>query len=150
MTCSHGGHAFDEELDAAESGWVDLSETRPRLRRLPGSESPTLASERVVLPRIVDATVSWELKARLRARADAEGATMAAVNLIGLSYRKVKGISKETGNREMQYGITTTGPAYLKVKTYRPLLDDETPDFADWVKRINETDTPEESEKFDA
>ena len=79
-----------------------------------------------------------------------QGATMAAVNLIGLSYRKVKGISKETGNREMQYGITTTGPASLKVKTYRPLLDDETPDFADWVKRINETDTPEESEKFDA
>lgn len=58
------------------------------------------------------------------------GALMAAVNVVGITYRQMKASVAE-------YGIRTVGPSYVDAKPFPPLLPHEVTDFASWCKRIN-------------
>lgn len=70
-----------------------------------------------------------------------ETAIMAAVNVVGITYRRRSDkVDEKTKQREMAYGIATTGPDHMCLKPYRPLRDHEVPDFSSWVSRINGVD----------
>lgn len=64
----------------------------------------------------------------------------AAVNVVGITYRRRLDEMDEDGNRKLQYGVATTGPTYMLTKPLRPLRDNEVMDFASWCKRINGVD----------
>jgi hypothetical protein len=69
------------------------------------------------------------------------GAIAAAVNVVGVMQRDMKpGKAPKDGEERPEATIThtvrTTGPNYMLLKPYRPLLDVEVPDFSDWVARI--------------
>lgn len=60
----------------------------------------------------------------------------AAVNVVGVTYRK----SKRTSTDEVahEWGIITAGPGYMLTKPCPPLRSVEVPDFGSWVKRLGE------------
>lgn len=60
---------------------------------------------------------------------------MAAVNVVGVTYRK-RGDAGKDGKRPMVYGIQTAGPDYVALKPFPPLRDQEVTDFSSWCKRI--------------
>jgi len=65
--------------------------------------------------------------------------TIASVNMSGLAERIIvrrKEGDEEGADREIDWRVRTIGPSWMPVKPYRPLKDQETPDFADWVRRI--------------
>jgi hypothetical protein len=59
----------------------------------------------------------------------------AAVNVVGYTYRRTKRGAGRDQN-EVVYGIMTTGPEYMTTKPYRPLRDQEVPDFTYWIRVI--------------
>ena len=61
------------------------------------------------------------------------GALMAAVNVVGITYRQIKAKTAE-------YGIRTIGPDYVDVKPFPPLLPLEVTDFTSWCLKINGED----------
>ena len=63
------------------------------------------------------------------------GAVMAAVNVVGVTYRQP---GKQAGTQE--YGIRTHGPNYVELKPFPPLLAHEVTDFTSWCNRINGQD----------
>lgn len=72
------------------------------------------------------------------------GTVAAAVNVIGITHRKTvkKEVKKEDGTvdtvSETAYEVYTTGPDYAVTKPYRPLKDNEQPNFTSWVQRIRD------------
>lgn len=71
------------------------------------------------------------------------GVAAAAVNVVGVTYRRVKrGKSDEIERRDGQvvydFGVLTYGPGYMLTKPLRPLRDREVPDFGNWVARVFE------------
>lgn len=73
---------------------------------------------------------------------------MAAVNVVGVTYRTQANKADEDGKRALVYGVSTAGPRYLETKPLDPLQAEEVTDFSDWVRRINE-DEEEGEEKED-
>ena len=71
-----------------------------------------------------------------------------STNLVGYSRRAYTGISDDD-QREIQWSVMTAGPDYMELKTCRPLLDREEPDFADWCLRLAEDATPPSKEMED-
>lgn len=74
---------------------------------------------------------------------------MAAVNVVGITYRKrgdevvevgKKADGKPILDRPMVYGIATTGYDYMELKPYPPLRPYEVTDFSSWVRRVNDDD----------
>lgn len=61
------------------------------------------------------------------------GALMAAVNVVGITYRQIKA-------KVAEYGIRTIGPDYVDVKPFPPLLPLEVTDFTSWCLKINGED----------
>lgn len=59
----------------------------------------------------------------------------AAVNVVGYTYRNTKR-GRDGQQNKVVYGIQTTGPEFMMTKPYRPLRDEEVPDFAYWVRVI--------------
>jgi hypothetical protein len=59
-----------------------------------------------------------------------------SVNTMGITTREVKADRDAEGDRQIVYGISTTGPAFYLLKPFRPLKDKEIPDFASWIERI--------------
>lgn len=72
-----------------------------------------------------------------------------SVNTMGVTTREVKATRDGEGNRDIDYGIRTTGPSFYLLKPYRPLKDQEVPDFASWVERLQAAGMSR-SEKSDA
>lgn len=64
------------------------------------------------------------------------GLVQAAVNVVGVTYRK-NGAKDAAGDRVLEYGISTTGPDFMELKPFRPLRDSEVMDFSSWTRRIN-------------
>jgi hypothetical protein len=64
------------------------------------------------------------------------GVVQAAVNVVGVTYRKTAAAKEKGGDREVTYGIMTCGPDYFELKPFRPLRDHEVTDFRSWCKRI--------------
>ncbi len=58
-----------------------------------------------------------------------------ATNLVGYSRRRYVGVG-EDDQRQIGWTVMTTGPDNMELKTCRPLLDEEVPDFADWCMRL--------------
>lgn len=67
-------------------------------------------------------------------------ALAAAVNVVGVTYRRRLEALDANGDRKLEYGIATTGQAYMELKPYRPLRDHEVMNFASWCQRINGVD----------
>ncbi len=61
-----------------------------------------------------------------------------SVNVVGITTREIKQTRSDEGQREIEYGLVTTGPGYMTLKPFRPLRDKEAPDFASWVERIRD------------
>jgi hypothetical protein len=61
------------------------------------------------------------------------GAIQAAVNVVGVTFRK----RVKDGT---EYGIRTTGPDFMQLKPFPPLRDSEVTDFSSWCARINGVD----------
>lgn len=80
----------------------------------------------------------------------------AAVNVVGVTYRRRLEKVDAGGDRVLEYGIATTGPTYMELKPYRPLRDYEVMNFSSWCARINGVDdgavapAPMESQAVDA
>lgn len=71
------------------------------------------------------------------------GAMAAAVNVVGVTYRRPKrskegGQEKHDGQVVYEFGVLTYGAGYMLTKPLRPLRDREVPDFASWVARVFE------------
>lgn len=71
------------------------------------------------------------------------GAMAAAVNVVGVTYRRPKrnkegGQEKHDGQVVYEFGVLTYGAGYMLTKPLRPLRDREVPDFASWVARVYE------------
>lgn len=60
----------------------------------------------------------------------------AAVNVVGVTYRRRAKSADKDGNRSMEYGIATVGPDYMQLKPFPPLRDYEVTDFTSWCQRI--------------
>lgn len=81
------------------------------------------------------------------------GAASAAVNVVGVTYRRVKRakndeIERRDGQVVYEFGVLTYGPGYMVTKPLRPLRDREVPDFGNWIGRVFEgiTTAPEAPE----
>jgi hypothetical protein len=66
----------------------------------------------------------------------AQGTLAAAVNVVGVTYRRARTRKEQVQEIEYEYGITTCAPGYYLTKPYRPLRDSEVPDFTSWVQRV--------------
>lgn len=64
------------------------------------------------------------------------GFLSSCVSVVGITTREIKSTRGDDAQREIVYGIRTTGPSYYMLKPFRPLKDEEVPDFASWVERI--------------
>jgi hypothetical protein len=64
------------------------------------------------------------------------GVVQAAVNVVGVTYRRRAKTADKNGQRPMEYGIATMGPDWMQLKPFPPLRDYEVTDFASWCKRI--------------
>ena len=64
-----------------------------------------------------------------------------SVNVVGYSRREYTGIDADE-QRTLGWSVMTAGPDYMELKTFRPLLDKEEPDFADWCIRLAMAVTP--------
>lgn len=62
------------------------------------------------------------------------------VNVVGITYRKQTREKDEAGDVVYEYGVTTLGKPWQTTKPFRPLRDEETPDFGSWVARVNGDD----------
>lgn len=71
-----------------------------------------------------------------------------AANLVGYSRRAYTGMGDDD-QREIGWSVMTAGPDYMELKTCRPLLDKEEPDFADWCLRLAQDVTPPAQEMED-
>lgn len=71
-----------------------------------------------------------------------------SVNLVGYSRREYTGVA-EDDQREIGWSVMTAGPDFMETKTFRPLLDKEEPDFADWCLRLAQDITPSPQEMED-
>ena len=60
----------------------------------------------------------------------------AAVNVVGVTYRRRAKTAAKDGSRPMEYGIATIGPDFMQLKPFPPLRDYEVTDFSSWCKRI--------------
>lgn len=67
----------------------------------------------------------------------------AAVNVVGYTYRRTFRAETKAGakpedqpQRAIQYSVMTTGPEYMTTKPYRPLRDNEVPDFTYWLNVV--------------
>lgn len=65
---------------------------------------------------------------------------MAAVSVVGITYRSRSNEKDESGERPYVYGIRTAGPSYMETKPFPPLRHNEVTDFASWVDRVNGID----------
>lgn len=62
---------------------------------------------------------------------------MQATNVAGILTRRSENDPENPeGDKLLVWEVVTNGPAWVKVKPYRPLGDREVPDFASWVERI--------------
>lgn len=68
------------------------------------------------------------------------GVIQAAVNVVGVTYRRRAKVADKQGNRPNEYGIATIGPDYFQLKPFPPLRDHEVTDFSSWCARINGVD----------
>lgn len=68
-------------------------------------------------------------------------AVMAAVNVVGVTYRK-RATKPDPVTKElpMIYGIQTTGATFMELKPFPPLRDNEVTDFKSWCQRVNGID----------
>jgi hypothetical protein len=64
----------------------------------------------------------------------------AAVNVVGVTYRRRAKVAAKSGTRAMEYGIATSGPDWMQLKPFPPLREYEVTDFASWCKRIHGID----------
>lgn len=64
------------------------------------------------------------------------GVVQAAVNVVGITYRRRAKTPDKSGDRPLEYGIATIGPEYYALKPFPPLRDYEVTDFSSWCKRI--------------
>lgn len=66
-----------------------------------------------------------------------DSALMAAVNVVGVTYRKRNTDAKTREEQPFVYGIATIGPDNMALKPYPPLRNFEVTDFSSWIARIN-------------
>jgi hypothetical protein len=64
------------------------------------------------------------------------GVVAAAVNVVGVTYRRLVGDGSK-GDRGLEYGVATVGPEWMETKPLRPLRDYEVTDFSSWVARMS-------------
>lgn len=68
-----------------------------------------------------------------------ESALMAAVNVVGITYRK-RNTGKDREANPFIYGVATIGGDGYALKPYPPLRQYEVSDFSSWIQRINGQD----------
>lgn len=64
----------------------------------------------------------------------------AAVNVVGVTYRKVGAKDKASGERAIEYGVATHGPDWMQLKPFPPLRPYEVTDISSWCARVNGVD----------
>lgn len=64
------------------------------------------------------------------------GVVQAAVNVVGVTYRRRAKVAQKDGTRPYEYGIATVGPEYMALKPFPPLRESEVTDFGSWCQRI--------------
>lgn len=74
------------------------------------------------------------------------GIVQAAVNVVGVTYRQQTEDIDDNGNRGMEWGILTNGPAHYELKPFPPLRDRESTNFSEWVARILAADLQDPDE----